>query len=847
MKKLMRILCFLGLAWSLLVANHLSLPPARSAPPVTNQGLVESSRAVSNSAVPSFLFADDFEHGAAHWDWGLNGDWDVQTENANHVLHGVAFANAGASTSWDDYRVEVRVRVLSGTAKIAFRVGELHDGYYLDLGADGELSLAKWDGTDWTSLGSDAGPYPAGQWHTLALEGDGPQLRAYANSELRIQASDGSYASGAFMLHVAFGEADFDDVWVTGEDAPTACPIVPANGLNAPFGIAFNSQDELFVASAGSVSRVTNGGGAVFFAPASEPNDLAIDDNDNLYVVSGNDKTIYKITPDGTRTDFVTSLSWPWNVAMGPDGYLYANDHDDTMRIDLDDGSMSLWMAGVAGDMAFDAAGNLYAQAHETIRKITPDKMVSIVTVLPTIRPYKQYSGIAVDEAGNLYIGESLLDQRSETDPPFVPPVVADKVYKITPDGHVSTFASGLGGVWDLAFGPDSYLYVTEHDFNGVSRIAPDGTVTPIVPCNGLATAVDVTYGPDGMLYFVSTENYLVARLDAQGQVEVMGTGFNTPSGEARMPALAFNTAGELFVAEASHYSPQRVTRIAAGGTATVFTHDVVGPSGLAFDTARDLYVSEGPLGNVVRFSPDGTRHPFVSGLNQPQGLAFSPDGLLYVAEIGGNRVSQIDAGGTVTPFVTVTWPIDLTFLDDDLLVSTESHMSDIWRVKPDGTATRFAIGPGAASGITLAPDGSVVVAFGANNSIYRFTEDGATPGVEVVAPTVGFGQPGQAVTHTFTIRNTGNGQDGCWLAVESEHDWPLEILGGTFVGPIDCGGARLVQVRVTIPGGTALGATDTLTLTATSRLSPGVYASAQAKTVSSYRIYMPLILKSAG
>jgi hypothetical protein len=55
------------------------------------------------------------------------------------------------------------------------------------------------------------------------------------------------------------------------------------------------------------------------------------------------------------------------------------------------------------------------------------------------------------------------------------------------------------------------------------------------------------------------------------------------------------------------------------------------------------------------------------------------------------------------------------------------------------------------------------------------------------------------------------------------------------------------VQVAVTIPAGTTPGVTDTLTLTATSRLASGVSTSAQATTVSSYEIYLPLILKSAG
>jgi hypothetical protein len=369
------------------------------------------------------------------------------------------------------------------------------------------------------------------------------------------------------------------------------------------------------------------------------------------------------------------------------------------------------------------------------------------------------------------------------------------------------------------------------------------------VPCNGLAAVAEVKYSPDGLLYWVNSEAFTVARLDPQGQFEVVGTGFNASGCDESMgPVLTFNAAGELFVAEPNYIGPSRITKI-AGGTATVFTLDVACPDGLAFDEETgDLYVSEGRLGNVVRFSPDGTRHDFVSGLSSPIDLAFGPDGLLYVSEMDGDRVSQIDAGGTVTSFVTLPRPAPLLFLDQDLLVGSDIPTSDIWRVDPSGTATRFTCDLCFAGGLTMAPDGSIVAAcWGGEkiNSIYRFTEGGTTPGVAVAAPGAGLGQPGQVVTHTFTVQNSGNGRDGFWLAAESERGWPVTVQGGEFVGPVECGQTRPVRVAVTVPTGTVAGVTDTLTLTATSRLSSSASASAQGTTVGSHGVYLPLILKN--
>ena len=841
MKKPICILCFLGLAWSLLAANHLSLPPARSAPPVMDQGHVRVGQAASDGAVQSLLFADDFERGS--WQWRVDEGYEVRAEAANHMLHCTAVSGAPIAhtgIAWDDYRFEVRVRVLSGNSKIAIRVGELGTGYYLGLDADGGLGLEKGDGADWTFLGSDPGPYPAGQWHTLVLEGEGTQLRAYVDGELRLEPIDASYAAGSVLLQTGWGEADYDDVWVTG-DAPVACPIVPASGLTTPQGIAFSPEGELHVYGTwichigldGTIERVAN--------PAC-PGDIAFDSAGTLYFIQC-DGGLGRMLPDGSLEYFATIPNWS-SMAMSPDDEIFVS-ADGIYRVSPD-GSVELVYPDLGGEIAFDSSGNLFLECWGVLYKITPEGETTTVADLPDTGPGASLISLAVDGQGNAYLGQGIEMQRDPALPPFVPPVCVDEVYRITPDGEVTVFTTIPGGAGGLTFGPDGALYATEWNNGGVSRISSDGTVTPIVPGNGLALVGDIAYSPDGTLYVLNMDGWTVARVTAEGAVEIISSGLNLESSGESQPALTFDGAGNLYVAESGLVEPvTRISKFTPDGVASVFTADVDRPSGLAFHpTNGDLYVSEALSDQILRFSPGGTCYPFVNGLNQPMGLAFGPDGLLYVAEIGEDRVLQIDATGTVTPFVILTEPIRLVFLENGLLVSTETD--GIWRVDPAGTATLFASGPSNGLGITLAPDGSVVVAFG-DDSIYRFTEGGTTPGVEAVTPGFGFGQPGQVVTHTFTVQNTGNGRDGFWLAAESEHSWLLEVQSGGFVAPIECGQTRSVQVAVTIPAETDLGVMDTLTLTVTSRLSSGISASAQATSVSSYRIYLPLVLKSAG
>jgi len=789
------------------------------------------------------IFADDFERGTGNWH--LNGDWEVQTTNGNHVLHGVGddFSFAQAGCGGDDYRFEARVRVQSGDADLAIRVGDFNAGYYLGLEAGGELSLAEWDGAGWTDLGSDPGPYPANKWHILALEGEGSQLRGYVDGQLKIEASDASFASGAPMIDVSFGEADFDDVWVAG-DGPQACAIIPPNGLNCPFGLALDGDDSLLVGSAGRISRVTPDGDVTAIAQATSPGEVVVDQAGTIYVVSEVDGTIYTVAPNGSLDPFVTDLQNPWHLALGPDGYLYASDTDDTVRINPDTGTVTPWLENLEGPMAFDGASNVYLRHALIIYRIAPNGTTTEIARLPDNYPHRHYTGLARDAAGNFYVGEAAGCQNEATAPPWIPAETGENVYKITPDGTVSTFATGLGGVYDLTFGPDGTLYVTEHDLSGLARIAPDGTVTTVVPSSGLCTAHALAYDEGGTLHSMSLDNYLLMTYAPDGSMEALGSGFNSASADARVPALAFAESGDLYTAEASHHGPSRITRI-TDSDATVVTTDVEGPSGLALDAAGVLYTTEGPQGNLTRINADGTETPIVTGLDKPQGLAYGPDGLLYVAELGAHRVTAWDAAGALSATLPVSEPIDVTFVDNTLYVSAET--GDVWRRDGGGSLEHFASGVGNAAGITPHPEGGVAVAFGWENSIYRFAEEAAAPSLALTAPGLVFADAGTTVTHTFALHNVGNGRDGARLTATSSHDWPVTVPGGSFVAPLPCGGERTLRVAVAVPAGTPPGTRDTLTLTATSRLAPAVVERAHVVTAVAFDVYLPLVVRDTG
>jgi hypothetical protein len=116
--------------------------------------------------------------------------------------------------------------------------------------------------------------------------------------------------------------------------------------------------------------------------------------------------------------------------------------------------------------------------------------------------------------------------------------------------------------------------------------------------------------------------------------------------------------------------------------------------------------------------------------------------------------------------------------------------------------------------------------------------------GVELTADdATGVGAPGDVVTYTLQITNTGNVEDtfdltasGSWAATLSDTSVTL-----------GAGESATVTVSVTIPPGTADGDSDVTTVTATSTNDPSVSDSVTLTTtaeVGMYYLYLPIILK---
>lgn len=167
---------------------------------------------------------------------------------------------------------------------------------------------------------------------------------------------------------------------------------------------------------------------------------------------------------------------------------------------------------------------------------------------------------------------------------------------------------------------------------------------------------------------------------------------------------------------------------------------------------------------------------------------------------VGGNATGILAAGEVKAVNVEVSIPFDETADTVDTLILTATSQNDRKVVGQDSVNTTV-------------------------NQV---------AGVDVsIASDTQWARPGDTITYKFTIENTGNGQDSFTLAATSSSGWPVTIIGGNYIGPLETGkkGTATVDVHLSIPPSAADGEIDILTLIVTSDLNPLANSSAQATT----------------
>jgi sugar lactone lactonase YvrE len=267
--------------------------------------------------------------------------------------------------------------------------------------------------------------------------------------------------------------------------------------VNEPRGVAVDAAGNLYIADyfngrirkvtpAGVISTVAGGGSSLdegvpaISARLSIPESVAVDATGNLYITDTGHHRVRKVTSAGLITTVAgngtegfsgdngpatsAQLHFPSGVAIDAAGnLLIADTINSRIRRVTPAGLITTFAGngtpGSGGDngpatsaellipesLAIDADGNLYIAEYYRVRKVTPAGLITTFVGNgisgfsgdggPAISAQlREAKGVAIDAAGNLYIGDSS----------------NNRIRKVTPAGFISTVSgngtSGYGG-----------------------------------------------------------------------------------------------------------------------------------------------------------------------------------------------------------------------------------------------------------------------------------------------------------------------------------------------------------------------------------------------------------------
>lgn len=243
-------------------------------------------------------------------------------------------------------------------------------------------------------------------------------------------------------------------------------------------------------------------------------------------------------------------------------------------------------------------------------------------------------SGIAVDRAGVIYVADT----------------GNDAVRRVTPDGQVTTVATGLNGPMGVAVDGDGRLLVADTYHDRIAVVDANGTVTPLAIDAPLDTPTAIAVGDDGTIYVADTGNNVVRVIGAGGSVVTLDA--YDAGGLQRPLGVAVDAAGTLYVTDDAGRLIE-ILQSASGSTARLLAGQGTG-------------YRNGP-GHDAQF-------------RRPAGIAALEPGRLVVADSGNALLRTV-----VSTTVARAGPPPSPRIAPDFDVATFNHTPLLWPLEPLG------------------------------------------------------------------------------------------------------------------------------------------------------------------
>ena len=588
--------------------------------------------------------------------------------------------------------------------------------------------------------------------------------------------------------------------------------------LNWPTGVAVDDAGNLYIADRNNerVRRVDPEGIITTFAGTGEwgydsdedggpaasallnwPTGLALDVDGNLYIADEYNNRIRRVDTSGIITTVAGMRRPPLEV-----GEEEAEDEDEDVG---DDGPATSALLNRPTGVAVDGEGNLYIadRLNHRVRKVDAEGIITTIAGMAdegfsgdggpaTGAQLDQPSGVAVDGDGYIFIAD-----RGN-----------NRVRQINPDGVITTIPGAEDGGDEpdgeapfadprgVAVDSDGNIYVADTGNHQIHVIGDAGVVSRVAGIEGLGDGgpatearllepIGVAIGVDGTLYFSDTGNRRIRKVDTNGIITTFaGSGQRGDAGDGGLaveaqfdcPAgVTIDAEGNVYVADKCNHRVRKVdtngiiTAFAGSGEQGPFADEtaigdngpatsarLIGPTGLAFDSEGNLYITDpgnhrirkvDTQGNITTIAGSGERSfsgdegPAAEAqLSTPTGFEIDADGNLYIADFvwPRNRIRKVDTTGIITTIAETASLGGVTVDLDGNVYIVEAAVGRILKLTPSGMLSIIAGstppgysgdgGPATLAqldtpkGIEVDEDGNVYFADSENNRIRKLT-----------------------------------------------------------------------------------------------------------------------------
>jgi len=435
---------------------------------------------------------------------------------------------------------------------------------------------------------------------------------------------------------------------------------------------------------------------ALYIAPLAAPVDIEITPQGDLLVAENGLARIRKVAPSGEVSTYVTLPQSATALAYNAKGELFAGGGGGIYKISSD-GKISIFCKTSVSKMVLGPDGAFYEVGWHTgspdIKKITPQgKVTTFATGL------SHASDIAFSPSGELYVADP----------------GSQRIVKVNANGTMTTLVRGL---WtdpvSIVFDKRGNLFVAGAwvgrtdilvDMGLYKVSVVDGSITPVVLIPNITIPFEgMAIDDSGNIYGATVNHGILYKISPLGKVEMLVEGWHDGFG------MAIGPNGDLFVADRTHTrlpSKQgRIFKLDMNSNVALFADGLGEPMSLAFDAHGNMFVAEMTAGRVLKITPEGQTRVLYQTPKAPRSITFDPiSGDLFAYAVGTDEILRITPAGasSILPVKFDKDVFDATLAADGqgniliYVVYVENFgvgptISDLFKITPDGRKTFLA------------------------------------------------------------------------------------------------------------------------------------------------------------